>query len=288
MSVLIAGCGNRSAIACYRNARGVLRKAGDFPLSPSLASLNATGLRLTTSSKGRDCDYTPYTEPSRRSSHGLEPLVVQNSDCLHADLTLHGTTKLLCHIKACIDEPGNPVPATKLSDVVREILDYAHVDLAVALEEFGTSIQQWCPIMLEKSLLGCSDDLSQQMIRPDGSKSPLLWLCLWLVTKRTCQYQHQELHRAMKQALGVLQSKSILDLEVLQVGLLITVYEVGHGLQTQASQTLASSIALYRMLELEAKGTSNQLSQSLNWLKASLLMLDRYVHPSFTSNIPTD
>jgi hypothetical protein len=171
---------------------------------------------------------------------------------------------------------------TTLSDLVQEILDLADVNLSVALEEFGPCIQQWCPIMLEQRLRGGTSDLSQQMSSEDVSKSPLLWLCLWLVTRRTCAYREHidrsELYRTMKKIHALLQSRKELHLDAVQLGMLITVYEVGHGLQIQACQTLAGSVALLRMLWLAArKGKDTELVETTGWLKVSMLMLDRYV-----------
>jgi hypothetical protein len=60
--------------------------------------------------------------------------------------------------------------------------------------------------------------------------------------------------------------------------MIITVYEVGHGLQIPACQTLASCIALLRALGLDArKKKDTGLVETTNWLKVSMLMLDRYV-----------
>lgn len=208
-------------------------------------------------------------------------MVVHHELCSHADLTPRGSTELLRIVAACVNESDDPILATRLSGLVHVILDLADVDLVVALREFGPCIQQWCPILLENMLLGCEDDLSQQMTDGISSKNPLLWLCIWLVTSRACRnLDHttgSELYRTTKQIISALQSCRNLELEVLQLAMLVTVYEVGHGLHTQAFQTLASAAALLRMLELGARGKSTQFLETLQWLKASILMLDRCV-----------
>jgi hypothetical protein len=163
---------------------------------------------------------------------------------------------------------------------VQEILDLAEINLTLALEEFGPCIQQWCPIMLEQCLRGGTNDLSQQVSRGDVWNSPLLWLCLWLVTRRTCAYQQHidrsELYRTIKQGLALLYTRKELHLEAVQLGMLVTVYEVGHGLQVQACQTLAGSVALLRMLWLSArKHQDTELVKTADWLQVSYLMLDR-------------
>ena len=164
-----------------------------------------------------------------------------------------------------------------------EILDLADVDLPAALGEFSTCIQQWCPTMLEESFLVWKTDLLQQSTRGGDPKNALLGLCLWLVTRRTCHHQdhvtRSELYRAMKQIIGLFQSGPDVGLEVIQIGMLVAVYEVCHGLQAQAFQTSASSVALLRMLELDAKTRSPNMMESIDCLKASMLMLDRCVDP---------
>lgn len=174
--------------------------------------------------------------------------------------------------------------ATPLMELVLEILYLAEFDLFQALGEFGRCIQQWCPIIGEDLLLGCENDLSRQLSAHNGPKDPLLWLCLWLVTRKPCQHQTMgtsELYRAMKQVQVLLQSRgdSGLDLSVLRMGMLIALYEVGHGLRRQALQTLASCTAALKILELETKSKPDDKElNTVQWLKASLITLDRYKH----------
>jgi hypothetical protein len=194
---------------------------------------------------------------------------------------------------AYLNDPTDLISIATLSDLVQETLELADVNLAVALEEFGPCIQQWCPIMLEQCLRGGMDDLSQQMSREDVWKSPLLWLCLWLVTRRICAYREHidrnDLYRTVKEMHALLQTRKELRLEAVQLGMLITIYEVGHGLQIQACQTLAGSVALLQMLWLAArKGKDTELIETAEWLKVSMLMLDRYVALDIIPNTVAD
>ncbi|KAH8731666.1 hypothetical protein GQ44DRAFT_604645 [Phaeosphaeriaceae sp. PMI808] len=237
--------------------------------------------------KGQYCDYTPYKDQPNQEIHEPGSLILQHKKCSHADLTPRGSTELLRAVAACIDDPQNYSLATEFSEVLTSLLGFAKVDLPVSLEEFGPCIQQWCPILPEDYLRGCANDLSQQIKHGYGVKSPVLYLCLWLITRRTCPYREHttqcELYRTTKQALALLQSKFHLDLEIVQIGMLITVYEVGHGLQAQASQTLASCVALFRMLELKARrAKDSRLIDVIAWMQASMVMLDRMMPVSIT------
>jgi hypothetical protein len=95
--------------------------------------------------------------------------------------------------------------------------------------------------------------------------------------------QVQDLHRsqlyqALKQVLSLLQTTNEVKIEALQLGLSVAVYEVGHSLATQASQTLSYCQSMLIMLEHNALDSGNKkMLQTLEWLKASLLLLDRYV-----------
>jgi hypothetical protein len=226
------------------------------------------------------CDYKPYKEPLRLESKEPEPLVVHDESCLHADLSPRGANELLQAIAVHLDDPTSLISASDLSGLVQDILDLADINLPLALEEFGPCIQQWCPTMHEQYLRGGANDMSQQTSCADDCRSPLLLLGLWLVTRRTCAYREHidrsELYRTMKQVLALLQTQSKLHLWAIQLGMLVTVYEVGHALHLQACQTLAGSIALLRMLWLSArKQKDTELVGTAEWLQVSMLMLDR-------------
>jgi hypothetical protein len=226
------------------------------------------------------CDYKPYKEPPRLESNEPEPLVVYDESCLHADLSLRGVNELLQAIEVNLNDSASLISAPNISALVQEFLDLADINLPLALEEFGPCIQQWCPIMHEQYLRGGTNDISQQTSSADLWRSPLLLLGLWLVTRRTCAYrehiERSELYRTMKQVLALLQTQNELYLEAIQLSILVTVYEVGHGLHIQACQTLAGSVALLRMLWLSArKQKDSELVEIAEWLQVSMLMLDR-------------
>lgn len=189
--------------------------------------------------------------------------------------------ELLRTIIAAKDGPLISTSLPNLSKLVYEILDFADVDMAVVLGEFSPCISAWCPIIPENLLQRCANDLANQVPRPERVNYPLLLLCLWLVTRRACadtQHVRQcELYRTLKLLLGLLQGRSEVELGGVQVGMLIAVYEVGHGMQRQAIQTMASCAALLRILELDArkKGVMEAV-ELMEWLQASMLFLDRY------------
>ena len=184
-------------------------------------------------------------------------------------------------VKACIDAPLRSDLATDLLDLTRAILDSVGFNLARALTAFGPCIQQWCPIMLEDEILGgCDYPVLEPVNAQDGPKNPVIWLSIWLVLRKPCSPDEDmgesELYTALKQVHALFQTTTKLELSLLQTGLIIAVYELGHGLRQQAFQTIGSCVATLRILELEAERKHDvENSKALVWLKASLAMVDR-------------
>ncbi|USP80133.1 uncharacterized protein yc1106_07407 [Curvularia clavata] len=226
--------------------------------------------------KGRHCDYTPFKEPIRQEDDDPRPLVQHYDTCFHADITSRGASELLQATAACVSSGGAPTEASKLSEVVYDMLDLGDVDLPWALAEFGPCIQQWCPVFPTTYLTGGIDDLAQQGPRRDKLRQPLLLLCLWLVTRRTCMQEDHttqcQLYRTLKQILALLQPEEHIGLETLQISMLLAVYEVGHGMSKQAFQTLSASVSMLKLLDLSNPNPT--LKHNLSWLKSSILMLD--------------
>jgi hypothetical protein len=170
---------------------------------------------------------------------------------------------------ACLYAASDPSATTKLSSYVADILNMANIDLISALNEFGPSVRHWSPTMHEHVLKQGADFVI--------AKYPLLALGAWLVTSSPPAHSHRsELYAALKQAVATLQSRSDAAMETLQLGL--SLYEVGHGMTTQAFQTLSSCKAMLILLERNLLHSDDgQAQETIDWPKASLLMLDRYV-----------
>ncbi|KAF2821657.1 hypothetical protein CC86DRAFT_448667 [Ophiobolus disseminans] len=236
--------------------------------------------------KDQECDYTPPFQPGALQS---EPLISYQA-CGHADLTPHGTTEILHVVKACIDAPLNPGLATALLRIVAEILDSTGFNLVHAFTDFGPCIQQWCPILVEDQILGNCDYTVNELVNArDGPDDPILWFCMWLVLRKPCSpledMGQSELYITLKQVHALLQTDPRPELRSLQTGMIIAIYELGHGLRQQSFQTLAACTATLRLLELEAR--RKQDAESLKrcaWLNASIFMLDRQLPLSMTTD----
>ena len=184
-------------------------------------------------------------------------------------------------VKACIDAALRPDLSTDLMNLVSGILGAVNFNLSQGLTAFGPCIQQWCPILEEDEFLGCCDyAVSEPVNANNGPRNPIIWMSLWLVTRRPCSPDEfmgeSELYAALKQVHALLQTTQTPDLSILQVGLIIAMYELGHGLRQQAFQTIGNCTATLRILDIEATQKENvDNSRTLGWLKASLTMIDR-------------
>lgn len=108
-------------------------------------------------------------------------------------------------------------------------------------------------------------------------KYPLLALGAWLVISSPPEEpDRSELYAALKHIVATLQLRGEAGMEPLQLGLSLAVFEVGHDMTTQAFQTLSGSKAMLTLLERDLRNSDDgQAQETLDWLKVSLLMLDR-------------
>lgn len=131
-------------------------------------------------------------------------------------------------------------------------------------------MHQWCPVLDENMLPEGDNDLSQH-----ARKYPLLTLCMWFLTT---SLGITELYRAIKHIYVVLQTDFDIRVEVVQLGVLIAMYEVSHGMQAQADYTVSACAIMLQYLDSEmSQGQSDGQSHMLKRLKTSLLRLDRCV-----------
>jgi len=112
-------------------------------------------------------------------------------------------------------------------DIADNILDLAKFDVAKPLGEFGTSIQPWYPILGED--LGYENDLFKQGATSYCPLSSPFRSYIWFLTRKPYWDQRHmrssELYLSMKQALLIMKSKAELALEMLQIDMMIMVYE---------------------------------------------------------------
>lgn len=176
-------------------------------------------------------------------------------------------------MSACSDPFGPFDPETvRLWGVIERILNIAEFDLTSALEEFASGMHQWCPVLDENLLTDGENDLSK-----NARRYPLFTLCTWFLTTSVGV---TELYRAMKHIYLVLQTDLAVMVETVQLGILIAMYEVSHGMQTQADYTVSACAIMLQHLDHEtSQDHADDQVRMLKRLKTSLLRLDRCVFP---------
>ncbi|KAF2265263.1 hypothetical protein CC78DRAFT_567807 [Lojkania enalia] len=149
-------------------------------------------------------------------------------------------------------------PIPRLSELACKVLDSAEVTIANLMDDYTASIHPWIPILdqpperEEKSIAQAS--------RRDQISFPLSILAALLL-------------------FSILSTASKLHLEYIQIGLLIAVYECGHGLAKQAHLTVSSCAAVMDLIDMETKRQNNRsiVPGEILRHRTSIIILDRMI-----------
>lgn len=217
------------------------------------------------------------------------PSIISFEGCTHVDLSSRSTTALLHAVTVVADSKDASGSKAMLADTVYDILDQANVDISLVLEDFGPSIQQWCPIVPEDFLKDRQNHASYEQPPHEETYRPFLLLCLWLMSRRPCDNAEHitrcQLYRALKQSLAIFQSGTNVNISILQASMLLALYETSHGMSNQAFQTMSASVGILQLLQHSATKSAN-LVWTLEWIKPSLLMLDRVLTLTSPTHLP--
>lgn len=233
-------------------------------------------------SKLRSCDYTWIKDAPRIVDSSMAqdgPLYVEQGKC-SSDLSTRGRDELLNAVTACMNrEPGS---TNRLSELVSEILDLAERNVSDLFEEHATSIHQWCPLideeMLREGREGAYDDLPSDLL-----PSPFPMLCIFLLSSRSCAHMEHistgTLYMTVKQIFAIGQTSGEVSLELFRAGMLLAVYECGHGMAKQAFVTLSSCVALFDLIKLDIRKPDTGIcsEEMMSSLNAAIIMLDRMI-----------
>ncbi|KAF1980344.1 hypothetical protein BU23DRAFT_594590 [Bimuria novae-zelandiae CBS 107.79] len=232
--------------------------------------------------KLRPCDYTWAKDAPHLIDRGLVqggPLFVQRRAC-GSDLSTRGRDELLQAVTACTNrEPGC---TDRFSEVISDMLDLANCKVSDMLEEHATSIHQWCPLLDEELLRegrkGAYDDFPSNLL-----PNPLLLLCVFMLIRPTCAHTEHVctgvLYTTVKQLLAIGQAAGEVSLELFRAGMLVAVYECGHGMARQALQTLSWCVALFDLIKLDMHKPDREVcsEELISSLNAAIVMLDRMI-----------
>ncbi|CZR56104.1 uncharacterized protein PAC_05992 [Phialocephala subalpina] len=218
---------------------------------------------------GRRCQYEPRARPSLRDNSSVmlssTPLSVPRVSLLSPPET-----------PPFFSQPDvNEAITSRLFHTVGEIPAVR----ATAVKYFG-SVHQWFPILSE---VGYYERLASTFADPCAEFS-LLSLSMALITRMPSEDESfSSIYMLVKSAIAIVEAADIHCLEVVQARLLVTLFEVGHGIEPAAFISIAATtraavaIGLNRKINDPSSHDENINSRTQAGLRLwwGLVMLDR-------------
>ncbi|KAM0485402.1 hypothetical protein ACHAPX_001388 [Trichoderma viride] len=179
-----------------------------------------------------------------------------------------------------------------LSFLVRDIFGHACIDVTDIVAKYFSLAYHWFPFLDKDTVYSQAAQFISSGYSLGGAanrdNSALLLLSMHIFSERPCQYSphpaQSALYRTARQLFAVLQSSP--DIQLVQCGIILTMYACGHGLGREAYETLTLCIGLIRRLgfsEYYAAGSMNsavkdyrcQQELDLHW--SAIILLDRTI-----------
>ncbi len=175
------------------------------------------------------------------------------------------------------------IHASTMKEVLRIIVDNGST-IPTLFNEYFRTIGTWLPVIVSEKAL------YKKLRSESSSEVALLLLSIFLSVQspdRDCankEFPRTKIYFATKSLLSALVSAGALSLEVVQASVMVLLYEVGHGMPSQArvSAALCSQIGV-RFLSTQRyqqTETGDDIDEENLW--TCIMMLDRYVTPSIT------
>lgn len=212
---------------------------------------------------GRNCFYEEDSHPICQQSEN------HHSHSIHSRSDDGATTQSYqSHSQGQSPQISFSFPGTTIDPFRHETLRRPTVDVAISTEatklfrsleeiqhianKYFDTIYQRFPIISKARFL---ERLPYVFSKPSADFT-VLCLCIHLVLQypsQTDQSMQSSLYVTIKNTISLLESTSILSLEVVQARLLVTFYEIGHGIHPGASISIATAARTARLLGLNKK-----------------------------------
>ncbi|CAH0022422.1 unnamed protein product [Clonostachys rhizophaga] len=145
------------------------------------------------------------------------------------------------------------------------------------VRRYYAEVHSWFPIIQEDVEHFLSSTIPTNL----GDHGHLL-LSMYLASHPLCEHMNHvadsPLYLITRQMFLVMQALSTMSIRLLQSGLLIAVYEFGHGLTKKAQHTVSSCLAIYRSLVASQCDQEPSSDKDMSGIKAcwqSIILLDR-------------
>lgn len=177
-----------------------------------------------------------------------------------------------------------------LSFLVRDIFGHASIDLTDVVAKYFSLAYYWFPFLDKDTVYSQTAQFISGGFISGGAANrdnfALLLLSMHIFSESPCQYSphpaQSALYRTARQLFAVLQSSP--DIQLLQCGIILTMYACGHGLGREAYETLTLCIGLIRRLgfseyfaadtkDSAVKDYRSQHELDLHW--SAIILLDR-------------
>jgi hypothetical protein len=149
----------------------------------------------------------------------------------------------------------------------------------IAVKYFKT-MHLWFPILSDISFY---EGLSNVFLQPRADYSLLTLSIALISTMPSDEKEMSSLYFLVKNSIGIVEASNINSLEVVQARTLVSLFEVGHGLDPAAFISLAATaraaaaVGLNRTIENRCSGSVDVLSKSEQGLRVwwGIVLLDR-------------
>ena len=242
---------------------------------------------------GRDCDYTDAAPPPssddfamlRQKVYDLEQRLLQfnarsaqdagASSWAGRSRNIDGTRSQ--EVQTLVRGQGSDLPpfpalffldAHSFDDHHRSIPQHALASPPEVLAHLGSpadvqhivaryfeTVHTWLPMVSKKRLHVLLSKTRNEILADHA----LLLLCMRLLAEQILEVADNALYRTAKSNLSMLEDKGLLSLQLVQASVLISAYEVGHGIYPAAFLSVGHSARLGQALGLHSRKESPQI-----------------------------
>jgi hypothetical protein len=131
------------------------------------------------------------------------------------------------------------------ASILRMALKPTGLTAASIAQAYKNRVHDWFPIVSEDQITSFA---TPSILGKCHGRDGVLLLCMALVSQQPCEHAGHgiccNLYKAAKQSFLLLQTSSRTSLETLQIGLLLSLFEYGHGLDQESKLSIAACVTI--------------------------------------------